>query len=332
MILIKEINSYRSIIDYIYLLRKMKFSKSGLIKLFQVPEMDIYHFKHVDKDKLLSYLLLRKKRNLDDYRKVSNLNEFNYKDQEYLQIEELVKACLLQKIKILTPFEKNIPKLLQILKRVNRDLVFIKGQLIDKDLKSYSICGTRMPSQDAIDKTHRIAEVMAKNGFTLINGFAKGIDIEAFLGCHEQNGRYIGVLASGVENIYPPENNKYASIVIRNGAFISQALIWNRVTKPTLQMRNKLSAQLALGSIFIEGNYKSGTKWQFKFASDLKRPTFYLEPKDWNHENSHVLKIIRDGGGIEIKNDLSNIDLIVELFEEEYRERMEAFNNSRDFI
>ncbi len=326
--LIKETDSYRNIIDYIFLLRRMKFSKSGLIKLFQVPDMDISHFKHLEKERLLKYLLLKKKSNLDDYSKVSNFNEFNYKAQDYLKIEELVKYCLLKKIKILTPFNKNIPKLFQILKINNRDLIFIKGQLIDKDLKSYSICGTRMPTQDAIDKTRLIAKTMAKNGFTLINGFAKGIDIEAFLGCHMQNGRYIGVLASGVENIYPPDNKKYVARVIKNGALISQALIWSRVNKPALQMRNQFSAQLSLGSIFIEGNYKSGTKWQFKFASEAKRPTFYLEPKDWNHKNSHVLKIIKDAGGIEIKNDLSNIDLIVEIFEEEYRERMEAFNNS----
>lgn len=324
----EEIDSYRNIIDYIFLLRNMKFSKSGLIKLFQIPKMDISHLKQIDKEKLLKFLLLKKKTNLDDYSKVSNLYKFNFKTQDYLKIEELIKLCLNQDIKFITPINKDIPKLIQILKPENRDLVFIKGQLIDKDLKSYSICGTRMPSQDAINKTHQIAESMAKNGFTLINGFAKGIDIEAFLGAHKQNGRYIGVLASGVENIYPPENKKYSSEVIRNGAFISQALIWNRVTKPALQMRNRLSAQLALGSIFIEGNFKSGTKWQFKFSSEAKRPTFYLEPKDWNHENSHVLKIIKDAGGIEIKNDLSNIDLIMEIFEEEYCERMEAFNNS----
>ena len=101
----------------------------------------------------------------------------------------------------------------------------------------------------------------------------------------------------------------------------------NRVNRHSLQIRNRFSAQLSLGSIFIEGNYKSGTKWQFKFASEINRPIFYLEPKDWKHENSHILKIIKDAGGIEIKNDLSNLDMIVDILEEEYLKRMEAFNN-----
>jgi len=228
----------------------MKFSKSGLIKLFQNPKMDISYLKQKDKERLLKFLLSNKKANLDDYNKVSNLYNFNFKTQEYLKIEELIKLCLIQDIKFITPFDKTIPKLIQILKPEYRDLVFIKGQLIDKDLKSYSICGTRMPTEDARIKTQKIADFMAKRGFTLINGFAKGIDIEAYLGTRRQNGRYIGILASGVENIYPPENEKYCPDIIKNGALISQALIWNRVNKYSLQIRNRFSAQLSLGSIF----------------------------------------------------------------------------------
>ncbi|MHA1195416.1 MAG: DNA-processing protein DprA, partial [Promethearchaeota archaeon] len=131
--------------------------------------------------------------------------------------------------------------------------------------------------------------------------FAKGIDIEAFIGAKELNGRYIGVLASGVENVYPNENKQYIQAVIKNGALISQNFIWNRVNRTALQLRNRFSAQLSLGSIFIEGNYRSGTIWQYKF--------------------------VRDGGGIEIKNDLSNIDKIIDILEEEYLSRLEFFND-----
>lgn len=323
-----ETESYRKLIDYIYLLRVMKFSKSSLIKLFQKPNMGISRLKQANKEKLQKYLLYNKKSNLDDFKKMSDLYDFNFKSPEYLKIESQIKSCLTQDIKIFTPFDKSSPKLFETLKPVYKDLIFVKGHIFDKDLKSYSICGTRRPTQDAAAKTNRIAELMAKNNFTLINGFAKGIDIEAFLGARKQDGRYIGVLASGVESVYPPENKKYSSIVAKNGALISQALIWNRVNKTSLQLRNRLSAQLSLGSIFIEGNYKSGTKWQYKFAKEAGRLIFYLEPKDWSHENTHVLKLIKDGGGIEIKNDLSNMNLIAESLEKEFFKRKEVLSNS----
>jgi len=325
--MLEEINSCRSIIDYIYLLRIMKFSKLRLIKLFERPSMDISRIKFMKKDALTKRLFSKKKFNLDYFNKISNLYNFNPNEGEYSDLEKLVKHCIQNNIKIITPFNKKIPKLLQILPQEKRDLVFIRGNIIDDDLKSYSICGTRAPTKDAIIKTNQIAGKLAMYNFTLINGFAKGIDIEAFKGANEQNGRYIGVLASGVENVYPPENKQHAQQVIKNGALISQSLIWNRVTKFILQMRNMLSAQLSLGSIFIEGNYKSGTKWQYKFAKEAERPVFYLEPKDWDHENAHVLKIVRDEGGIEIKNDLSNIEMVINVLEAEYSKRLEVFKD-----
>jgi DNA processing protein len=287
--------------------------------------MEISKLKLLDKEMLMKLLFLKKNIKLDDYEKLSKIYNFDFKNKEYARLEELTKYCLRKNIKILTPFEKDIPKLLQILESEKRDLIFIKGQIIDKDLKSYSICGSRTPTEDAVSKTHLIAEFMAKHDFTLINGFAKGIDIEAFLEAYKQNGRYIGILGSGVENVYPPEHNKYLSMVIRNGALISQNFIWNRVNKTALQIRNRFSAQLTLGSIFIEGNYKSGTIWQYKFAAEMKKSIFYLEPKDWNHPNTHILKIIKNAGGFEIKNDLSNIEIILKILEKEYSNRMETF-------
>lgn len=325
--MLEEVNSYRNIIDYIYLLRIMKFSKLGLIKLFESPTMDISQIKSIKKDTLTKILFSKKKSNLDYFNKISNLYDFNPNEEEYSELEKLVKHCIQNNIAIITPFDKNIPILLQILPPEKRDLVFINGNIIKDDLKSYSICGTRAPTKDAIIKTKQIAGELAMYNFTLINGFAKGVDIEAYKGANEKDGRYIGVLASGVENIYPPENKQYTQPVIENGALISQSLIWNRVTKFTLQMRNRLSAQLSLGSIFIEGNYKSGTKWQYKFAKEVGRPVFYLEPKDWNRDNSHVLKMIKDGGGIEIKNDLSNIEIVIDILEAEYAKRLEAFKD-----
>jgi DNA protecting protein DprA len=321
--MLEDPNSYKKIVDYIFLLRSKKFSKSGLIKLFQIPSMDISRLKSLNEEFLIKILPSKRKTSLDDFNNISKLNDFNPNEKEYLKIEELVKYCLQEHIEIITPFDKNIPKLLQILPQSKRDLVFIKGQIANEDLKSYSICGSRTPTQDALIKTRLIAALLAKQKFTLINGFAKGVDIEAYRGASAQKGRYIGVIASGVENIYPSENKQYVPQVIKNGALISQNLIWNRVNRYALQIRNRFSAQLSLGSIFIEGNYKSGTKWQYKFAKEAKRPTFYLEPKNWEYENTHVLKIVKEGGGIEIKNDLSNINNVIEILEKEFSKRME---------
>ncbi|MHA1584633.1 MAG: DNA-processing protein DprA [Promethearchaeota archaeon] len=306
------------LIDYIFLLRSQKFSKSGLIKLFRNPEMEIAKFQEYNKEKINNFLLRGKQLKLNDHQKLTQLFNSNFSNEDYNKIKKMVKTCLEKNITILTPNTSHLPIIFKEIPQKYRDLIFVKGSIIDNDIKSYSICGTRNPTQDAIEKTKKIAEFFAEMGYTLINGFAKGVDIEGFIGASKKNGRYIGVLASGVENIYPPENLKYIDQVLKNGALVSQRLIWNRVNQRALQMRNRFSAQLSLGSIFIEGNYKSGTKWQYKFAKELNKPVFYLEPKDWRNKNAHIPKMIKEQGGIEIKNDLSNLNDIYEILEGEY--------------
>ncbi|WP_457558760.1 DNA-processing protein DprA [Candidatus Harpocratesius sp.] len=323
---LSTINKNQNLADYIYLLRVLNFSKIGLIELFKNPEMTISSFKNLNKERIQHFLLRGKQIKFDDYSKINNILNFDYSDQDFLKIEEMVKFCSQHSIHIITGYSAKIPLIFFDLDKKTRDLVFIKGKVLNQDLKSYSICGTRNPTEDAIKKTRLIAEYFAKKSYTLINGFAKGIDIEGFIGASKVNGRYLGIIASGVENIYPPENNKYISKVVTNGAFISQRLIWKRVTKKTLQLRNRFSALLSNGSIFIEGDYKSGTKWQYKFAKEAKKPVFYLEPKDWSHENSHIPKLIKKQGGIEIRNDLSNLDDINLILLDYYSKRVKKIS------
>jgi DNA protecting protein DprA len=302
----------------------MKFSKAGLLKLFQNPNLTIPQMKELNLGTLANLLLQNQKSKIDSYQRIDSLLNFNEHDRDFQKIQQVIKRCIETQIQILTPFEKTLPKIFQQIPPENRDLIFVKGKILDQDLKSYSICGSRTPTSDAVSKTHQIAVYMAKNEFTLINGFAKGIDIHAFLGAYEEHGRYIGVLSSGLEQIYPPEHEKYVKKVIQNGALISQRMLWDRVNQTALQIRNRFSAQLTLGSIFIEGNYKSGTIWQYRFAKEMNKLVFYLEPQSWNHENSHICKLIKDDGGIEIKNDLSNLaqigDLLQKRFNAQYKD------------
>ncbi|MHA1777556.1 MAG: DNA-processing protein DprA [Promethearchaeota archaeon] len=298
------------------------------MELFKNPEMTISSFKNLNKERIQHFLLKGKQIKFDDYSKVNNVINFDFSAQEYLKIKEMVNWCAKKSIRIITGYSRNIPFIFFNIDQKYRDLVFIRGTILNQDVKSYSICGTRNPTEDAIKKTRLIAEYFAKKKYTLINGFAKGIDIEGYIGASKVGGRYLGIIASGVENIYPLENEKFISKVIANGAFISQRLLWKRVTKKTLQIRNRFSAFLSNGSIFIEGNYKSGTKWQYKFAREANKPVFYLEPKDWSHENSYIPKMIKEQGGIEIKNDLSNLDEVNLILLKYYSKRVEELSEN----
>ena len=199
----------KNIVDYIYLIRYLKFSKKGVITLFKNPTINISQFTNLSRERIEHFLYMGKKQKLLFDNNFDKLFKFDYSDKKYNEVFKIVNYCYKNNIDILTPNSKYIPLLFQNLKDTLRDIIFMKGNIIEEDCKSYSICGTRNPTKDAIFKTYKIGEFFAEKGFTLINGFAKGIDIEAFKGAKGKSGRYIGVLASGVEEIYPPENSKF---------------------------------------------------------------------------------------------------------------------------
>lgn len=300
------------IADFIFLDRILKLNKPTLAQLFKDPTMNLQKIKNMERQSLLS--LIPTKNSLDAYQIIETITHFDQQNESYQSILKMLEDCRKNNIKLYTPITDDYPTLFRSIPSVLNDIIFVKGSILDCDLKSYSICGTREPTALARTKTQMIAEAFAKNGFTLINGFAKGIDIEAYKGQRKGNGRYIGVLGSGVQEIYPAEHHIYVNEIIQNGALISQRFIYDRVNQQSLQMRNQLSAQLTRGSIFIEGTNKSGTRWQLKFCKEAKKNILYLEPEDWNHENAFICKLAKEEGGIEIKNDLSNLNEIINGF------------------
>lgn len=305
-----------NLIYFMILRRYLKIRSKNLIRFFH----QIKNFSDIAEmsEAQLIEILFSKQIKLDDYHKISSIKQLNPFNEFFIKYKKSIELCVKSDIEIFSALDQNVPKILNQIPQTSRDLIFIKGSFIENDLKSYSICGSRNPTSDAVTKTEKIAEYMGKEGFTLINGFAKGIDISAAKGAFSSNGRYIAVLGSGILNIYPSEHKEYEKKVLNNGAIISQRFPLERVNKTSLQLRNRLSATLALGSIFIEGNYKSGTKWQLKFAEKAKKVLFYLEPKNWNHENAEISKLVRDSGGIMIYNDLSNLSDINDLLNKEY--------------
>ncbi|MHA1793969.1 MAG: DNA-processing protein DprA, partial [Promethearchaeota archaeon] len=192
-----KIKYNRIIIDYIYLLQMVKFSKEGLIKLFSNESITINKLENMMDESLKKYFNYKKKQPLDALIKINEVISSYRDDASYKTIEKITNECIENGIQILTPFSSELPKLFLLLKPKYRDLIFIKGKILDQDLKSFSICGSRTPTKDAIIKSRQIAKYLASKGFTLINGYAKGIDIESGLAALEAGGRYIGVLASG---------------------------------------------------------------------------------------------------------------------------------------
>ena len=174
--------------------------------------------------------------------------------------------------------------------------------------------------------TKLISQRLVEKGFTIVSGFARGIDTIAIETALNTGGRAIGVIASGIMNLYPKENQHLVKRLIKNGAILSERFPLKSVNKKALIIRNRITSGLGLGNIFVEGNKFSGTRHQFKFGEEQGKHAFAVEPIDNEVEQAFIPNWILDkkGGG---KITIDDIDSVVEILLDEYEEKKRLKSN-----
>lgn len=227
------------------------------------------------------------------------------------KIEEALNVWKNQDISFISYFDNKYPKNLKVIKNPPK-VIFYKGKIEIIYRKAVSIIGTRKPTDYGLSMTFKISKRFAELGFTIVNGFAKGIDTEAVKGALEVGGNFIGVMGSGLLNPYPKANlNLFEDIIEKDrGVFISEQLPENSITKSRLARRNRISSALSLGNIFIEGKKSSGTRYQLDFGKEQGKPTVVLRPKE-NSEQSYLPNyIIKNQKDCFIIEDIEDVDHI----------------------
>lgn len=186
-------------------------------------------------------------------------------------------------ITIIPYFDDKFPLKLKTIKNPPKTIFTIGLSNFDYS-KSISIIGTRKPTAYGAQMAETIGLEFTKRGFTIVNGFANGVDTLAMKGCLKAGGKVIGVLGSGLLNPYPKENVELFHEIINKGKgfFLSEHLPNDPVKKSTLATRNRISSALSIGNVFIEGSAKSGIRYQLKYAKEQNKPIVVLKPKEDN--------------------------------------------------
>ena len=105
---------------------------------------------------------------------------------------------------------------------------------------------------------------------------ALGVDTEAHTACLEAGGRTIAVIGTGIDVVYPPQNQKLAATLIEHGLIVSEYAAGTQPDKPHFPARNRIIAGLSRVTIVIEAPTKSGALITAHQANDIGRDVYVL--------------------------------------------------------
>ncbi len=172
---------------------------------------------------------------------------------------------------------------------------FIQGNLTERDDMAVAIVGTRTASTYGRNMAEKISADLSAKGFTIVSGFASGIDTYSHQAALAAGGRTIAVFGSGLDVIYPKENKKLVERVIEKGAIISEFMLGTKPEKENFPTRNRIISGLSLGVIVVEAGAKSGALLTAQFALDQNKEVFAIPGNLTSRTSEGTNALIKQG-------------------------------------
>jgi DNA processing protein len=197
-------------------------------------------------------------------------------------------------IDVVTEADADYPRLLREI-HDPPGVLFRRGQTTPQDELAIAIVGTRHATRYGLAQAERLAGSLARVGFTVVSGLARGIDAAAHRGALAAGGRTIAVLASGLLKIYPPEHKGLADEVAAGGYVVSEAPPRMVPISGAFPQRNRIISGLSVGTIVIEAPLRSGALITIRHAYEQGREVFAV-PGPIDSRMSHGCHaLIKDG-------------------------------------
>ena len=179
--------------------------------------------------------------------------------------------------------------------RAPPDPLFVRGTLPRG--RGVAIVGTRDCSDGAAAYAHRLATRLAEQGVVVYSGGAVGIDAAAHRGALEAGGITVAVVATGLDQCYPPGHAQlYEQIVREGGALVSAFAPDQKAHHATFHFRNGVLAALAEATVVVQAPLHSGARSTAAHARRLGRHLLVVPAAPWDPKGSGNLIELALGG------------------------------------
>jgi DNA processing protein len=170
-------------------------------------------------------------------------------------------------------------------------LLYYRGNANLNTSKIVSIVGTRKNTDYGKTFTEKLIEGLQEQNVLVVSGLAFGIDTIAHKAAIKNNLQTIGVLAHGLDRIYPSQNKQLAKDMVDCGGLLTDFMSHTLPDKQNFPKRNRIVAGMCDALVVIESGIKGGSLITAELANGYNKDVFAVPGKttDKNSEGCNYI-------------------------------------------
>ncbi len=185
--------------------------------------------------------------------------------------------------------------------------LIVKGEVALFHQRAIAIVGARNASAAACRFARMIAADLGRHGITIVSGLARGIDTAAHNGALASGT--VGVIASGIDVAFPPENAALQQRVGEEHLLVSEHPPGTEPLARHFPHRNRIIAGATLGTLVVEAAPRSGSLLTARLAGEAGRDVMAVPGSPLDPRAQGCNGLIREGATL-IQNAADVLDAI----------------------
>jgi DNA processing protein len=172
-------------------------------------------------------------------------------------------------------------------------VVMVRGNVALLVRPCVAMVGARNASAAACRFARQIAAELVREGVTVVSGLARGVDTAAHVGSID--GGTVGVIAGGIDVVYPPENAALQDRIANEGLLIAEQPPGTEPRARHFPYRNRIIAGASAGTLVVEAAPRSGSLITARLAGEAGREVMAVPGSPLDPRAQGCNGLIREG-------------------------------------
>ena len=187
-------------------------------------------------------------------------------------------------------------------------LLYYRGNANLNQSKIIAIVGSRNHTDYGKTIVDTLVQELTNENILVVSGLAYGIDSLAHKACLKNNVPTVGVLAHGLDKIYPASHTDIAREMILNGGLLTEFKTKTKPDRHNFPSRNRIVSGMSDATIVVETDVKGGSMITAELANGYNKDVFAYPGKITDKKSSGCNELIKNNKAILLTNTHHGLD------------------------